>query len=369
MATRNNPWFYPLPKPTMEDFVRRLMAPIEKGQSLVLILEAKSGRRALSKFFIANTHLFTKQIRKGPNHYKFFFIDPPELPENSPLGYLMLLYSELNENKLEGCPSTYGEIFSRLKEKIKHYLESFEVVFFLNKFDELDFMTESLANNLKALWQIDKTRIHFVFLPWEDLSNPQILRNYGELKEAIMENLVKIPPLSETDIEYVIDRQAYFLETTFTPLQRKAIKNISQGDPNIIKIACRLLCGEKTIADPEKYLADHYQIKLAKEERTDRAKPIRIDSLKGTIFQGNEPINLHLTGKEYDLLVAFLNNKGIILSRDKIAEILWGKDSYEKYSDWAIDQIVHQLREKLTVLGNRHNLLTVRGKGYRFVEG
>lgn len=38
------------------------------------------------------------------------------------------------------------------------------MVFFLGKFDELKFLDTILAHNLKALWEVDQKRVHFVFL-------------------------------------------------------------------------------------------------------------------------------------------------------------------------------------------------------------
>ena len=52
---------------------------------------------------------------------------------------------------------------------------------------------------------------------------------------------------------------------------------------------------------------------------------------------------------------------------DEIGEALWGKDSYDKYSDWAIDQLISKLRKKLETLGFKNVLKTVRGKGYKLV--
>ncbi|MBM3209246.1 winged helix-turn-helix domain-containing protein [Candidatus Shapirobacteria bacterium] len=57
-----------------------------------------------------------------------------------------------------------------------------------------------------------------------------------------------------------------------------------------------------------------------------------------------------------------------VISRDEIAEILWGKESYDKYSDWSIDQMISQLRKKLNQLGiSPKSLQTIRDRGYRWI--
>jgi len=87
------------------------------------------------------------------------------------------------------------------------------------------------------------------------------------------------------------------------------------------------------------------------------------------ILANGLPLEKELTLQEYHLLVGFLKNPKKIISRDEIAEILWGKKSFEKYSDWAIDQIISQLRKKLTQIGvSTKNLQTIRGRGYRLIS-
>ena len=57
-----------------------------------------------------------------------------------------------------------------------------------------------------------------------------------------------------------------------------------------------------------------------------------------------------------------LQNKGKIVLRERLMELLWGSD--EAGSDWAFDSQINRLREKLKVLGiGERHLVTKRGKG------
>ncbi|MDD6101959.1 MAG: response regulator transcription factor [Clostridiales bacterium] len=69
---------------------------------------------------------------------------------------------------------------------------------------------------------------------------------------------------------------------------------------------------------------------------------------------------VELTFKEYELLSLFVINKGIVLSRDKIMDEVWGTD-YEGESR-TIDMHVKTLRQKLGDFGNR--IRTIRNVGY-----
>lgn len=52
-----------------------------------------------------------------------------------------------------------------------------------------------------------------------------------------------------------------------------------------------------------------------------------------------------LTKSEKEILEHLLTNKTI--SREKISEIKWGQGSYDKFSDWAINQTISRLNSKL----------------------
>ena len=71
---------------------------------------------------------------------------------------------------------------------------------------------------------------------------------------------------------------------------------------------------------------------------------------------------LLLTPKEYDLLVYFINNKGIALSREQLLNNIWNYDYLG--NDRTIDTHIKMLRNNL---GEYRDLITtVRGMGYKF---
>jgi two-component system, OmpR family, response regulator ResD len=73
---------------------------------------------------------------------------------------------------------------------------------------------------------------------------------------------------------------------------------------------------------------------------------------------------IKLTPKEYDLLEFLIHNKGLVLSRDKILDRVWGIDYFGE--DRTVDTHVKMLRESL---GDYRNLIaTVWGIGYKFEE-
>ena len=74
--------------------------------------------------------------------------------------------------------------------------------------------------------------------------------------------------------------------------------------------------------------------------------------------------SVDLTLKEFEMLRFFMENRGIVLDRERLLSAAW-EAAYEGGTR-TIDAHVQSLRSKLGAYGSR--LQTVRGVGYRFLE-
>lgn len=97
-----------------------------------------------------------------------------------------------------------------------------------------------------------------------------------------------------------------------------------------------------------------------KNENFFEYKGLKVDYLGHCVFiDGNE---INLTPKEYDLLVYFIKNKGIALSREQLLNKIWNYDYFG--NDRTIDTHIKMLRNNLSEY--RNLITTVRGMGYKF---
>ena len=92
---------------------------------------------------------------------------------------------------------------------------------------------------------------------------------------------------------------------------------------------------------------------------------IKIDTKSRATYIDNKAISL--TRKEYDLLVFFISNKGRVLSKEIIAEHLWGDDSDLLDNFDFIYVHINNLRKKLTAEGAKY-IKTAYGSGYKFID-
>ncbi len=77
-------------------------------------------------------------------------------------------------------------------------------------------------------------------------------------------------------------------------------------------------------------------------------------------------LDLDLTKKEFDLLLYFVSNKGRVISKNAIAEHLWG-DEMGGNLDFIYTH-VKNLRKKLQDAGEADYIKSVYGMGYKFTD-
>ena len=97
--------------------------------------------------------------------------------------------------------------------------------------------------------------------------------------------------------------------------------------------------------------------------KTVKLGEVLVDTEKGTATRnGNE---LYLSALEYRLLLVFINNRGIVLSRTKLLESIWDIAG-EFVNDNTLTVYIKRLREKIEDdPANPTIIKTVRGLGYR----
>ena len=84
-----------------------------------------------------------------------------------------------------------------------------------------------------------------------------------------------------------------------------------------------------------------------------------IDIAKKTVVRGGK--NIELTGKEYEVLEYLIQNKGHVLSRDKIRDSVWDY-GYEGESN-IIDVLIKNIRKKIDIGNSKQLIHTKRGLG------
>lgn len=88
--------------------------------------------------------------------------------------------------------------------------------------------------------------------------------------------------------------------------------------------------------------------------------PVTVDVARRLVFAAGERVEL--SKREFDLLAVLAENTGVVLSRTRLLELVWGYD-FDVETNVA-DVFVSYLRRKLEAGGAERVIHTVRGVGY-----
>jgi DNA-binding winged helix-turn-helix (wHTH) protein/SAM-dependent methyltransferase len=78
----------------------------------------------------------------------------------------------------------------------------------------------------------------------------------------------------------------------------------------------------------------------------------------GLIFKISEK---KLTSEEAKIVRLLWQKQESVVEREEIAQVVWGAEWAQKYSDWGIDALMHRVRAKLS---GKWQLVTIKGRGY-----
>jgi DNA-binding response OmpR family regulator len=90
---------------------------------------------------------------------------------------------------------------------------------------------------------------------------------------------------------------------------------------------------------------------------------VEVDFARGEVSRGGGVVDL--TPLEFELLRAFVSNRGRVMSRQRLLDLVWGEGKF--INERVVDNYIVSLRKKLEPEPSEPKfLLNVRGQGYRF---
>ena len=96
---------------------------------------------------------------------------------------------------------------------------------------------------------------------------------------------------------------------------------------------------------------------------------LRVDPDSGEVWVNGQQIPT-LTNLEYRLLLLLYGRIGKICTKYEVVEAVWGEEYIDEVDDARIEKLVSRLRQKVEPdAANPRYLQTIRGRGYKLVEG
>ena len=304
-------------------------------------------------------------------------------------------------------------------------------VFILNDFEFTLNLPSSIYLNLESIMSIDKPKIVYLFLSTINLFDETVLKRLHNLKHAVSRNIRYFPLFNQNEANYLIDRISEKLKIDISEKVRSVLYELCGGHPQLLKYSLNNLFnqGQNKLMDYKKaklFLLEDYQLNivcadiwnfLSQREReiitsvvasgnlvpSAQNEPdylLKLGVIKkiadkkyqvfGTLFTefvknklpkhklfydvktkklyyGNQSCEDKFTYQEFKILVYFITHENELITRDQVAEVIWGRLYHDKFSDWSIDKSISILRKKLDALGfPSEQLVTLKKRGFSF---
>jgi len=385
---------YPLPPENLIKRYKGVFDGVARGQNTLLIGLPFSAKAAWLKFILYFDQNFLKKFI-DPAKFKFIEIDDPNL--NS-LQLINVLQNKLNPDS-QPTLSDYFLQLSVLEETLKNYQSDKRLVIFLPRAEEmfnLDTKTIDLVSRLIKVRRTPPNNLITLILG----GHPTLLEQssndiFRPLWPFISENTQFAPLMAPEECSYTKKRMEHFNDKKYSPVQESLATELSGG--NVLLFQTLLPMSQADLKSIRRYRnhtsVDHIvqtvwekipsaarknwnakfiaSYPFLKDLNLTENSQIRLPLLPPTIShqetdQGTKEKIPQLTAQE-KLIFDHLNDRSDeVISRDELAQVIWGKLWQEKYSDWAIDRSISKLRNKLyqTTL----SIIALRGRGYRLIS-
>lgn len=208
--------------------------------------------------------------------------------------------------------------------------------------------------------------------------------------DFLSENIIYSPPSSVQENATFIEEYSKVYKVGLDDQGLKTLADLSGGNQTLSYQILRLIRDNKILSSELPNIGKIFEvseeIKLYCKEvvdsledlsQSDRNKDIGF-YLNGAVFStlinyylnvaqdpySNSDNEVKLFTRQELMVYNLLNlSNGHVITRDAIADLIWGEESSDKYSDWAIDTLMKNIRKKLED-NNLGVLKTKRGIGY-----
>lgn len=107
-------------------------------------------------------------------------------------------------------------------------------------------------------------------------------------------------------------------------------------------------------------------LKLLSRERKAARNKIRLEKRSRRVWIGDTELTPTLSVAQFTILEMLYNRAGRVVTREELANEIWGANEAAEVSPQALDALIRRLRKRLAQVDRSHEYVrTVRGHGLR----
>lgn len=377
----------PLPEESMVKRFKEVFEAFKKGQSATLIGLPYCGKAGFFRSIIDTNHDLYNRLTKG---YKFHFVlldlyNGNRTPENF-RNYILERFTQSQSKNVEKLNEQNQDIkftFSQIKDLVSKFGENERLIFVV--FGVAKYAQESpeIIKLLKELYYLHfqpKAKICF-FFP----GDPVLLKHQQlyEIQPLVHQNVFFFDTLTQNEIDYIRRRLELIDNIKIDNNTHLKICQLSGNHYYLYKIIAKSyvmkiveLDVKEISENPQikKVLLDIYHNSISVLKENEDIFKNKILMTVGLINNGKflSPLfplntkdmeNVKFTAQELIVFEYLRDKLKKVVSKEKIAKAMWGKNWVDQYSEQALDKLINRLKHKLK--HSDYNLVVLRNQGIR----
>ncbi len=417
---------YPLSFRTKDAF--ELGKHLKNRHSVVLVGMKRVGISNFLRFFLNHPEIGKKYINDDKTHL-FIPVDLNDLVERELFPFWVLTLKRIEDavgkSQLPDKTKKYVETLfldsiqsqdlfltiESVRKSLSYLVEQNIVpsVFFL-RFDRIkDVVTSEFFANLQGLIDAAHQNLSYVFTSVRSLESlsPNV---FTRASVSVFARTLYIAPSLPKDSEMIFKKNVEKYKMSFTPAFEKKLLSLVDGYNQYLQFALTFLHEKGKKVETEKLfdeLLKDERIMLQSEELWEsltveeqevlkkfagEKKVTFEDKVRGEYLFNTGIVNsndelfsplfesflqtletkkttqvVELSKKENKLLKLLEENRGALCERENIIQGVWPEVESFGVSDWAVDRLVARLRNKLKMLNNTDEIVTVKTRGYKLI--
>lgn len=228
-------------------------------------------------------------------------------------------------------------------------------------------------NFLLQLWNTDRnqplSKVSLCFIASPILKDKVKQTSWSSIRSAIEEKTICFPLFNNKETEYLRTRIEKLSGYKINQNIHALAKELSGGHTVLYRLLSQLSFEELSKLEINKFhpsldgVIETIWNGLSEIEKQNGEFEIPLlPPIKKSFEVVNDENIPPLTAQQKLIFDYLHSHTGQVITRDEIAEIVWGKSWQAKYSDWAIDRSMSNLKSKLSK--TNYQILTLRNRGY-----
>lgn len=366
---------FPLPTKNLHNRYDPIFNNLKRGLSTTIVGLPLSSRSAFFKFILegGKDYLNSFTSNKG---FEFLIVNNKLLSDSDLLKELIIkIADKLNVSVSQGFDPLLVQF--AIENILRKQNVTIKIVLFIPDFNEILLGKPETIDFLIRIGEINKHNaggagvLYCFTASSRDLE--LVIKNYPyKFSQLVHETTVKFDLLSSEEISYTRSRLEFFRNSQIDGSVHNMASRLSGGHYILYKTLTTLNFNElqklnKIYHHPlmqDVILHIWNSTSTSEQKELQKLSPLFPPKIINTILDVDEI--LPLTSQEIDVFENFKTKTGKLVTRDEVAQAMWGAQWVDKYSDWAIDKLISKLKGKL--IYSSYKILSVRGRGYKLIN-